>query len=331
MKKLFVMILIAALTSISAFAKTTGINYLVLVNKIHPLPDGWEEALETIHITNSLGDDVEVEKRAYEAYLGLAADLEANEGIHLELDSGRRSVAEQQEIMDRFTEEYGADYAAKTVATPGYSEHHTGLALDLYFQFDGKDVYKNEDMMQYPEIWEKVHAKLADYGFILRALEGKEHITGYGYEPWHIRYIDDVKLAHEIASTSGMTFEVWLGDVKDTNPTIDYGASTLYTESELNDAAIQVKCKFASFAGCELHALRYAGDEYNTEQNIAWMNELDKGKGYIQVAKFLTDFHTPVNPGEESAWEPDMECKDYEWWLARTSDGGWQLLTWGYC
>ena len=43
--------------------------------------------------------------------------------------------------MDDFTEQYGADYAAKTVATPGFSEHHTGLALDLYLNIDGEDVY----------------------------------------------------------------------------------------------------------------------------------------------------------------------------------------------
>ena len=56
----------------------------------------------------------------------------------------------------------------------------------------------NEDMVNYPEIWEKIHAKLADHGFILRYLEGKEKITGYNYEPWHIRYVDDAGIAKEI-------------------------------------------------------------------------------------------------------------------------------------
>ena len=160
-----------------------GIDYLALVNKLHPLPEGWEDALETVTIVNSVGDEVEVEAKAYAAYELLRADLEANDGIYIELDSARRSVAEQQDIMDRFIEKYGAEYAAKTVAQPGYSEHHTGLALDLYFKLrsdDGMftDVYYNEDMVQYPEIWEKIHAKLADYGSILRYLDGKEHITG---------------------------------------------------------------------------------------------------------------------------------------------------------
>ncbi len=189
---------------------TDGIDYMALVNKLNPLPDNWENAVETVHMTNSVGDDVEVEKKAYDAYLELKAELE-KEGIFVDLDSARRSVAEQQRIMDDFTEEYGADYAAKTVAAPGYSEHHTGLALDLYLIIDGKDIVENEDMIQYTEIWAKIHEKLADYGFILRYLDGKDEITGYSYEPWHIRYVDSVDIAKEIAE-KGETLEEYLGD-----------------------------------------------------------------------------------------------------------------------
>ena len=313
--------------STSGEAEKSSIDYLALVNKLNPLPEGWEDALETVHITNSVGDDVEVEKEAYAAYELLRADLLENDGIEIELDSARRSVAAQQDIMDRFIEKYGADYAAKTVAQPGYSEHHTGLALDLYFRLDGKDIYYNEDMVQYPEIWEKIHAKLADYGFILRYLEGKEHITGYGYEPWHIRYVGSTEIAREIMSQPGMTLEAYLGAVNDTDLAIDYGESTLFTEDELEEAAVQIKCKFASFEGCELHALRYAGDVCNTEENLAWLNELGDGN-YIQVVEFLSDFHSPVEGG--GAWEEDTEYTDWQWWLARTEGGGWDLLTWGY-
>ncbi len=305
-----------------------GIDYMALVNKVNPLPDNWEDNLHTVHVTNSLGDDVEVEVKAYDAYTKLREDLLVNDGIEIELDSARRSIAEQQEIMDSFTEKYGADYARKTVATPGYSEHHTGLALDLYFRLDGEDIYYNEDMVQYPEIWEKIHEKLADYGFILRYLEGKEHITGYGYEPWHIRYIDDVEAAREIMGQSGLTLEVYLGAVSDPELVVDYGTSSLYTEEELKEAAVQVKCQFAAFAGCELHSLRYAGDECSTEDNIRWMNQLEEGADFTQVAEFLSDFHSPMEAS--GAWDPDKEYEDWQWWLARSEDGGWQLLTWGY-
>ncbi len=184
------------------------IDYLVLVNKENPLPETWEDVVEIVHMTNSLGDDVEVEKKAYDAYLKLK-DALAEEGVFIDLDSAYRSVAAQQQIMDDFTERYGEDYVKQYVAVPGFSEHHTGLALDLYLNIDGVDVYMNEDMVQYPEIWAKIHSKLPEFGFILHYLEGKEDITGYSYEPWHIRYIDNVELANEITE-KGLTLEEFL-------------------------------------------------------------------------------------------------------------------------
>ncbi len=208
---LLIAVLLPGIGAVSARAEkeksAEGIDYLVLVNKHNALPEGWEDALQTVTVMNSVGDEVEVETKAYDAYLALKEDLEENDGIYLELDSARRSV-----------EQYGADYAAKTVAAPGFSEHHTGLALDLYFRLkgdDGKftDVYYNEDLVQYPEVWEKIHAKLAGYGFILRYPEGEEQITGYSYEPWHIRYLDNAEIAKEITE-EGLTLEEYLSGTK---------------------------------------------------------------------------------------------------------------------
>ena len=308
-------------------AKTDSIDYMALVNKTHKLPDDWEANLETVHMTNSVGDDVEVEKKAYDAYLKLKAELE-KKGVYVDLDSARRSVADQQRIMDEFTEQYGADYAAKTVAKPGYSEHHTGLALDLYLIIDGMDVVENEDMIQYPEIWSKIHAKLADYGFILRYLDGSEHITGYGYEPWHIRYLDNVDTAKEITS-KGVTFEENLGAYTGGSVSIDYGTSKLYTEDELKDAVIQIKCKFAFWGDVDLKSIRYAGDEKATDEMLAKMNEINPDGKYTQVAEFLMDFHTPKET-EELTLTADKDYTDYQWWLCRTADGGWEIVTFGY-
>lgn len=308
-------------------AETGGIDYMALVNKTHPLPGDWEDKLETVHMTNSVGDDVEVEKKAYDAYLELKADLE-KEGVYVDLDSARRSVADQQRIMDEFTEEYGADYAAKTVAKPGYSEHHTGLALDLYLIIDGEDVVENEDMIQYPEIWDIIHGKLADYGFILRYLDGVEHITGYAYEPWHIRYIDNTDTAKEITSR-GITFEEYLGAYTGGDVSVDYGTSDIYTEDELREAVIQIKCKFAFWGDVDLKSIRYAGDEAVTEENLEWLNQLSDNSNITQAAEFLMDFNTPEDTGELT-FSPDADYMDYQWWLARTADGGWEIVTFGY-
>ena len=307
--------------------KADGIDYMVLVNKTHALPEDWEEKLETVHCTNTVGNDVEVETKAYDAYLKLKAALEA-EDVYVDLDSARRSVADQQRIMDEFTADKGADYAAKTVAKPGYSEHHTGLALDLYLIIDGKDVDENDDMIQYPEIWEKIHAKLADYGFILRYLEDREHITGYGYEPWHIRYIDNSSVASEIMSKD-ITFEEYLGTYSGPQVDIDYGTSELYTKEELEAAVIQIKCKFAFWDGCVLYSIRYAGDDAVTEEKLAQLNEKAPDANYTRYAEFLMDFRTGKST-DETVLESDHEYTDYQWYLAVNNEGGWDIVDFGY-
>ena len=188
---------------------TNGIDYLVLVNKQNKLPDDWEEKVEIITVKDAWGDDIKVEKQAYEKYLELKSALE-QEQVYIELDSCYRSVAAQQELWDRWTREKGIDYVRTYVAVPGYSEHHTGLVLDICIKVDGELVYENEDMIAQREIFAKIHAKLADYGFILRYLENRDDITGYAYEPWHLRYVGSTEIAKEIMSKD-ITFEEYLG------------------------------------------------------------------------------------------------------------------------
>ena len=101
MKKTISLLLVAVFllgtVSLGALAEEPGqIDYMTLVNKLHPLPEGWEESLKTVHVTNSVGDDVEVEEKAFAAYEELRKDLEENDRIYLKLDSARRSVAAQQ-------------------------------------------------------------------------------------------------------------------------------------------------------------------------------------------------------------------------------------------
>ena len=215
MKKatLIVMTICMVLSMVACSKKDTyNIDYLVLVNKENALPETWEKEVHIVKYVDSQGWDVETEEKAYAAYQELKAALE-KEGVYVDLDSAYRSVAEQERIVKDFTEKYGEDDVKQYVAVPGYSEHHTGLALDLYLNIDGEDVYENEDMVLYPEVWAKIHEKLPEYGFILRYLEGKEEITGYSYEPWHIRYVGDPKIAKEITE-KGLCLEEYLAQKK---------------------------------------------------------------------------------------------------------------------
>ena len=72
----------------------------------------------------------------------------------------------------------------------------------------------------------------------------------------------------------------------------------------------------------------YAGDACNSAENIKWVNEITSGKNFTQCIEFLSDFHSPVEGG--GAWEPDQEYTDWQWWLARTAGGDWELVSWGY-
>ena len=190
-------------------------DYLVLVNKYSKLPDDWEKNVKLVDAKNAWDEDIKVEKKAYENYKKLKKELK-EEGVNIELDSVYRSVKEQQELWNEWSNdpEKGIEYVKKYVAVPGYSEHHTGLAIDICLKKDGKLVYENDDMIADRKTFAKIHKKLSKYGFILRYLENRDDITGYAYEPWHLRYVGSEKIAKEIMDKD-ITLEEYLGSIKD--------------------------------------------------------------------------------------------------------------------
>ncbi|MBR0032912.1 MAG: M15 family metallopeptidase [Treponema sp.] len=99
----------------------------------------------------------------------------------------------------------------KSVAIPGTSEHHTGLAIDIVPKVDGEWKWENEDMMNLPELFAIIHKELPKHGFILRYPKNKEETTGYSYEPWHIRYVASKKIAQKIFD-EGITLEKYKGE-----------------------------------------------------------------------------------------------------------------------
>ena len=196
----------------TACSKKVETDYMVLVNKQSKLPEDWEKRIELVEVTNGLDEKYQVEKKTAEAYKKLREDL-LKDDITIELDSTYRTVEEQQEIWDEFLEEYGEEYTKTYVAIPGTSEHHTGLAIDIKIIKDGIVIDDNDDMTNEEEIFSKIHAKLAKYGFILRYPKGKEDITGYGAEVWHFRYLDNKDIAKEIMDND-LTLEEYLENNK---------------------------------------------------------------------------------------------------------------------
>ena len=130
----------------------------------------------------------------------------AEAGLTLYSTSGYRSYSTQKAIFDRKAAERGEQAANRSVAKPGYSEHQTGLAMDI----EGETTLGTgltEAFGESPEgIWVAEHCH--EYGFIIRYPKDKTNITGYIYEPWHIRYVG-VEAATEITEL-GVTFEEYI-------------------------------------------------------------------------------------------------------------------------
>ena len=193
--------------------KNNRCNYLVLVNKENKIPDNWEETAELIETKNGFGKILKIERETLEKFNELRSDL-LKEGIDIELDSAYRSCSIQKEFFEEFKEKYGTEYASKYAAAPGYSEHHTWLAIDICIKKENWEIIsENHEMIVELGVFDKVHKKLADHGFILRYLEWKENITGYEYEPWHLRYIGDVDIAKEMYQNKE-TLEEYLNKIK---------------------------------------------------------------------------------------------------------------------
>lgn len=124
-------------------------------------------------------------------------------GVQLMLASGYRSYQTQVAVYNNEVQQYGQVVADTESARPGHSEHQTGLAADL--EDATRQCEVADCFASLPEgKWLAENA--ATYGFIIRYPAGKDEITGYRYEPWHIRYVG-VDLASEMKKQNVQTLE----------------------------------------------------------------------------------------------------------------------------
>lgn len=134
------------------------------------------------------------------AFLKLSAQMQKEGYAISDNYSGFRSYATQAQLYQSYVNQEGQAAADRYSARPGYSEHQTGLAFDVI----GTDGQLVEDAGAAQ--WLLDYAP--DYGFVVRYPRGKESVTGYMHEEWHLRYIG--KEAKEIAA-SGLTLEEYYG------------------------------------------------------------------------------------------------------------------------
>ncbi len=169
---------------------------LLLINKQNKIPNNY--SLKIVAYRSSYPgcqNDGSIALPALDSWLELKKAMH-KKGFFIDVESAYRSNEIQRKIYEENIEKYGQDHADIFVAKPGYSEHETGLAIDICMRKEDK--WFNEFDEELNEVYPILHEICAQYGFILRYPEGKEKITGYHYEPWHLRYIGSPRIAKYI-------------------------------------------------------------------------------------------------------------------------------------
>lgn len=162
---------------------------LVLVNKFHCLPSNYiPNDLEKIDVMYA-NDYKYIRKEVKKAFEQLSSDAKQL-GYQIIAVSTFRSYHYQKNLYQYYVREKGKKYADNCSARPGHSEHQTGLSIDVM----GENMDYNRFAETKAFTWMKENAH--KYGFIMRYPSGKEHITGFKYEPWHYRYV-----GKEVATT----------------------------------------------------------------------------------------------------------------------------------
>ena len=178
-------------------------DYLLLVNKTNSLSKDYIPT-DLVDVSSKYKDGIKLDKMAYECFLKMQNDG-LKRGYNIDIMSGYRDYLYQEKLYNKLIHEKGFNYAISRIAKSGCSEHQSGLALDICVYRDDK-CYIEDEITDFIEIkW--LHQNCHRYGFILRYPFGREDITGYSYEPWHLRYVGDV--ASEIYNRD-LTLEEYL-------------------------------------------------------------------------------------------------------------------------
>lgn len=165
----------------------TNINdgFLIIVNKFYHLDKSYERTdLQNINLAYAYANNSAAEI-VIEKFKQMRDDIEEEMNVHLMVNSSYRSYEDQEEIYNEF-KKVSLKYADSYAARPGYSEHQTGLAIDIT-SLEHPTANEFKESEEYKWLKENCHK----YGFILRYPEGKEHITGYSTESWHFRYVGE--------------------------------------------------------------------------------------------------------------------------------------------
>ncbi|MDR6552990.1 D-alanyl-D-alanine carboxypeptidase [Paenibacillus qinlingensis] len=183
--------------AVQVIAKPESIT--VLVNKQNSLPASYEPT-DLVYPNIAFTFSEKIDKRKMRQVAATAIEKlfagAAKDGVPLAGVSAYRSYATQKSLFDSYVKKDGEEKAKTYSAVPGTSEHETGLAIDVAGS-NGKCAASDCFGGTKEAVWLEKHA--AEYGYIIRYPQGKAAITGYQYEPWHLRYVG-TDIAKEIQS-----------------------------------------------------------------------------------------------------------------------------------
>jgi len=199
-----------AATAAAKLDEFLGSKYSILLNKQHKVGDDYAPT----DLITPAGCSYPMERVAGDALVQLLSAARQNGINDLVLYSGYRTVASQRNKFETRTNKYlqqgysRAEAEAKAgeyIAPPGASEHHTGLAADVCSSSIVNKYGQLVDAFDQTASYRWMRDNCTRFGFIIRYTKGDEGITGYSYEPWHLRYLG---VEHATACTQlGLTYE----------------------------------------------------------------------------------------------------------------------------
>jgi D-alanyl-D-alanine carboxypeptidase len=190
----------------AAFSIDDPGSFWVVANKLRPLnPPQYEPAVVSVPV--DFANEPFLRQEASDAVVQMFAAFTAETGLFMQSQSAYRSYWAQESVYAGWVSSLGQEGADLTSARPGHSEHQTGLAIDvsaLPANCSLDQCFADTPQGQW------LAANGWKYGFIVRYPNGYTQITGYEFEPWHMRFVG-VELATELHTTGVLTLEEFFG------------------------------------------------------------------------------------------------------------------------
>lgn len=159
-------------------------KYEIIINKANAVSQDIIKEYTIVDVYDNAIKGIKLEEETYLNYLKLKNNL-LERGYYINIRNGFRTFNDSNNIYNSYVREKGLNYAKKYVAKSGTSEHNTGLAFDFIITNNKNSLKTNYESDEYFYLENIAYL----YGFIIRYPKDKEEITGYNYEPWHLRYV----------------------------------------------------------------------------------------------------------------------------------------------